>query len=142
MNIEEIVEKWEKTKLLEHCSSKENLAACLESQRLMNERAKNMSAKFKRISIPLTYRVFSYPANNVFTNYFNENTIFNAYMLKTKFNLSENESLNMEVSYVEQLANDLKVELEEMFKDNFQGQIQFDGFSCHSDDNNIVMFWA
>ncbi len=147
MNIQEIVSKWEGTKLLEGVYSKENMAMCLEAQRQFNE-THEQPEDFKRCSIPVVFRTFCSKGRNHFVNHFDEQTQVFGHMLKTKFVLpcrfdqdGNKRSTDDEAEYVAKTSVELKEEIKKLFKDRFENQIGFHGFSCN-ESGNLTLFWS
>lgn len=59
--LEEIAQKWKQTELIENFEDKIQISSCLQSQVNYNEeKNNNCSPVFKRMTIPLIIRTFSY----------------------------------------------------------------------------------
>jgi len=129
----EIQEKWEQTGLLLGLneSKAEEVANCLEAQRIYNETAVEMPDNLKRCSIPIIRRAFS-QTQQVFTNSFSEHN-YNIHVFKTPWNPPEFSSLKSEANYVAKICESLVEELNTQFKDLPNSKINFGGINVRSD---------
>lgn len=145
-----ILEKWEKTRLLEGLSEcrKKPVAQCLEAQLIANKIASNdklthSEQAWQRISIPLVRRIFA-QTNNVFS--FPENiNILEHNCISHKFK-SENFFSDLtyfahwiegEAEVCSSLEKSLLAEINNLFKDT-QQQINFFGLM---NNKKIIFMW-
>jgi hypothetical protein len=135
MTGKELLERWESTKILtgiEDTDRKFAVATCLEMQRRVNETFDDGNS-WKRCSIPVIRRVFS-ETRNLFMNedFDNLDNKVNYQFLKTKFEVPDctvdgKYDLNLEAEYVAKFSEDIRNELNEMFRDTPRKQIKFYG---------------
>jgi len=145
-NLEELLGRWEQTRLLEEISDHDRkvaVASCLETQRVVNESTSSPTEHimlWKRLSIPITLRVFS-STNNLFygENYDNlAEHRSNFQILKVKYDFADenrmdslysSQELAKQTEEVARFSAAVTLELNEMFGDvSRNNKISFNGF--------------
>lgn len=143
-DIEKIIQRWEKTGLLETTSNKLSLALCLEAQFKYNEANEDMSPSFRRMAIPLLIRMLNgskASTRNNFINYFDENREKpKVYIFKTKLKTFEGD-LQTETDTCESMAKEMATELDELFQDKKNNDIIFHGLNALP-DGMILMYYS
>jgi len=140
MKIQDIVQQWENTNLLEGFDDKISIATCLQAQFKMNEVEHN--PQFKRISIPLVVRMLSESKaaqRNYFHNFF-ENTKPLWASLNTVFKDFHTENLEEEADQTAVLAAKLTKEIDALFADTKNKDIVFHGLHCLNNGNIMLAY--
>ncbi len=129
--LDEILNAWEKTSLLEGIDGEEQklaLALCLNAQANFNKTSHD--GEFNRISIPLARRVFGESKafrRNQFVNY-GESKRPEYMFFSAGVDLDKERSLQEEADFVAELAAKVQAEIDTTFADKMGTEVIFHGF--------------